>query len=348
MATIAAGGLATGVTAGSTTIQAISGGISGSTGLTVTAATLVSIAVSPANPSIAKGATKQFTATGTYSDSSTQNLTASATWSSTSTGVATIAAGGLATGATAGSTTIQATSGGISGSTGLTVTAATLVSVAVSPANPSIAKGATEQFTATGTYSDGSTQNLTASATWSSTNTGVATIAAGGLATGATAGSATIQATSGGISGSRRLDQLGIPARSAADTLSGGQAAQLGLAVALGTRAKVLLLDEPLANLDPLARREFIQVLLDAVKSDGSTALLSSHIVTDVEDACDRLAILAVARFVSTARSRKPKYPPPHRCRLAASGRDGRGFVPGQRREDRHDPVAARAGRGRG
>jgi ABC-2 type transport system ATP-binding protein len=90
----------------------------------------------------------------------------------------------------------------------------------------------------------------------------------------------------------RRLDQLAIPLDQKAGTLSGGQAAQLGLAVALGTRAKVLLLDEPLANLDPLARREFIQVLLDAVHSEGSTALLSSHIVTDVEDACDRLAIL--------------------------------------------------------
>ena len=90
----------------------------------------------------------------------------------------------------------------------------------------------------------------------------------------------------------RRLDQLGIPLDQRADTLSGGQGAQLGLAIALGTRANVLLLDEPLANLDPLARREFIQVLLDAVRSEGSTALLSSHIVTDVEDACDRLAIL--------------------------------------------------------
>jgi len=90
----------------------------------------------------------------------------------------------------------------------------------------------------------------------------------------------------------RRLDQLGIPLDQRADTLSGGQAAQLGLAVALGTRARILLLDEPLANLDPLARREFIQVLLDAVRTEGSTALLSSHIVTDVEDACDRLVIL--------------------------------------------------------
>ena len=175
------------------------------TGGTMTAPALLSISVTPANASITKGLTQQFTATGTYSDGSTQNLTASATWSSTNTGVATIAAGGLATGATAGGTTIQATSGGISGSTGLTVTAATLKSIAVTPANASIAKGLTQQFTATGTYSDGSTQNLTASATWSSTSTGVATIAAGGLATGATAGSTTIQATSGGISGSTGL-----------------------------------------------------------------------------------------------------------------------------------------------
>ena len=95
----------------------------------------------------------------------------------------------------------------------------------------------------------------------------------------------------------RRLEQLAIPLDQRADTLSGGQAAQLGLAVALGTRAKVLLLDEPLANLDPLARREFIQVLLDAIRSEGSTALLSSHIVTDVEDACDRLVILGSGKI---------------------------------------------------
>jgi ABC-2 type transport system ATP-binding protein len=96
----------------------------------------------------------------------------------------------------------------------------------------------------------------------------------------------------------RRLEQLAIPLEQRADTLSGGQAAQLGLAIALGTRAKVLLLDEPLANLDPLARREFIQVLLDAVKADGSTALLSSHIVTDVEEACDGLIILGAGKVL--------------------------------------------------
>ena len=96
----------------------------------------------------------------------------------------------------------------------------------------------------------------------------------------------------------KRLNQLGIPLDQRADTLSGGQAAQLGLAIALGTRAKVLLLDEPLANLDPLARREFIQVLIDAIRSDGSTVLLSSHIVTDVEEACDRLVILGAGKVL--------------------------------------------------
>jgi hypothetical protein len=204
VATITTGGLATGVATGSTTIKATSGSISGTTGVTVTAPALVSIAVTPANPSITIGATQQFTATGTYSDSSTQPLTSSVTWSSTSTSVATITSGGLATGLATGSTTIQATLGSISGSTGLTVTAS-LVSIKVTPANPSIAKGTTQQFTATGTYSDNGTLNLTNSVTWGSSSTAVATITSGGLATGLATGSTTIQATLGSISGSTGL-----------------------------------------------------------------------------------------------------------------------------------------------
>src|SRR6202050_3417358 len=205
VATIAAGGLATGVATGTSVIQAVSAGINGSTTLTVTPATLVSIAVTPANPSIAKGTKQQFTATGTFSDNSTQNLTSKVTWSSQTTTVATISAGGLATGVATGTSQIQAASGAITGSTTLTVTAATLVSIAVTPANPSIAKGATEQFTATGTFSDSSTQNLTSTATWSSVTTTTATITAGGLATGAGVGTSTISATSAGITGSTTL-----------------------------------------------------------------------------------------------------------------------------------------------
>ncbi len=94
----------------------------------------------------------------------------------------------------------------------------------------------------------------------------------------------------------RRLDDLDIPLSSLADELSGGQQAQVGLALALGVRAPVLLLDEPLASLDPLARREFLHVLVDAVRADGSTALLSSHVITDIEQACDRLLVLGAGK----------------------------------------------------
>jgi hypothetical protein len=78
--------------------------------------------VTPANATISAGSTEQYTATGTYSDGSQQNITQSVTWGSTNTAVATIASGGLATAVAAGSTTIQASSSGITGSTGLTVT----------------------------------------------------------------------------------------------------------------------------------------------------------------------------------------------------------------------------------
>jgi ABC-2 type transport system ATP-binding protein len=93
-----------------------------------------------------------------------------------------------------------------------------------------------------------------------------------------------------------RLDDLDIPLDARADELSGGQQAQVGLALALGVRAPVLLLDEPLASLDPLARREFLHVLVGAVRADGSTALLSSHVITDIEQACDRLLVLGAGR----------------------------------------------------
>jgi ABC-2 type transport system ATP-binding protein len=96
----------------------------------------------------------------------------------------------------------------------------------------------------------------------------------------------------------QRLAQLDIPAGRGARSLSGGQQAQVALALALGTRAPILLLDEPLASLDPLARREFLHLVTDAVRGDGATALLSSHIVTDIEQACDRLIVLGVGRVL--------------------------------------------------
>ncbi len=199
-------GLATTLTPGTTTITATSGTISGSATLTVTAAVLTSIAVTPATASVPAGDGHQFTATGTYSNGTTQNLTSTVQWTSSAISIATVSSGGLATGVTLGTATISATSGTISGSATLTVTAAVLTSIAVTPTTDSVAVGYTQQFTATGTYSNGTTQNLTSTASWTSSNTSVATIKVHtGLATTLTPGTTTITATSGTISGSATL-----------------------------------------------------------------------------------------------------------------------------------------------
>jgi ABC-2 type transport system ATP-binding protein len=95
-----------------------------------------------------------------------------------------------------------------------------------------------------------------------------------------------------------RLDDLAIPLDSTPGQLSGGQAAQVWLAIALGTRAPLLLLDEPLANLDPLARREFLQVVAAAAAEDDVTVLLSSHVIGDVEPIAQRLLLLADGRIL--------------------------------------------------
>jgi ABC-2 type transport system ATP-binding protein len=93
-----------------------------------------------------------------------------------------------------------------------------------------------------------------------------------------------------------RLNSVGVKLDRTVGQLSGGEQAQVALSIALGTRSPILLLDEPLASLDPLARREFLAVLVDDVRSTGATALLSSHIVTDVEQACDQLVVLTEGR----------------------------------------------------
>ena len=174
---------------------------------------LVSIAVAPANPSIALGLTRQFTATGNYTDNTTANITATSNWTSSNPAVATIGLNtGLATSVAAGTTTITATSGNISGNTTLTVTAPVLLSIAVTPANPSIVVGQTRQFTATGNYTNNTTANITGSANWTSSNPGVATIGLNtGLAVSVAAGNTTITATWGNISGNTTLS-IGAPA----------------------------------------------------------------------------------------------------------------------------------------
>ena len=93
-----------------------------------------------------------------------------------------------------------------------------------------------------------------------------------------------------------RLRRLGIPLGQRVGKLSGGQQAQVALALALGKRPDLLLLDEPVASLDPLARRDFLRTLVEAATERGITTLLSSHIIGDLEQTCDYLIILSDAR----------------------------------------------------
>jgi ABC-2 type transport system ATP-binding protein len=93
-----------------------------------------------------------------------------------------------------------------------------------------------------------------------------------------------------------RVERLGIPLDRRIRKLSGGQQAQVALGMALAKRPELVLLDEPLASLDPLARREFLRTLMDAVRDQRLTVLLSSHIITDLERVCDYLILLSASR----------------------------------------------------
>ena len=93
-----------------------------------------------------------------------------------------------------------------------------------------------------------------------------------------------------------RLRSLNVPLDRAAGSLSGGQRAQLALALTLAKRPRLLLLDEPVAALDPLARRQFLATLADAVAVGDLTVVLSSHLVADMERVADHLILLAASR----------------------------------------------------
>jgi ABC-2 type transport system ATP-binding protein len=90
----------------------------------------------------------------------------------------------------------------------------------------------------------------------------------------------------------RRIERLRLDPHQRAGRLSGGQRAQLALTLGLAKRPELLVLDEPVASLDPLARREFLQVLMEAVAEDDISVLLSSHVVSDLERVCDHVVVL--------------------------------------------------------
>jgi ABC-2 type transport system ATP-binding protein len=93
-----------------------------------------------------------------------------------------------------------------------------------------------------------------------------------------------------------RIETLGLDPKQPAGKLSGGQRAQLALTIAVAKRPDLLILDEPVASLDPLARREFLQSLMAFVAEHGLSVVLSSHLVADLERVCDYLVVLVASR----------------------------------------------------
>jgi uncharacterized protein YjdB len=204
IASVSAAGVATGVATGIATVAAHSGTLGASATITVkgASATLSSIAVTPATPSIPINTTLQLTATGSYSDGSSSDLTAFVTWSSSTIATATVSVSGLVEGVAGGSSTITATLGTVSNSTSVTVTAPTITSISVTPDDLTLPIGISQQFTASAIYSDGSIQDLVSGVTWSSSTTSVASVDNTGLAAILAAGTTTITATVGAFTDS--------------------------------------------------------------------------------------------------------------------------------------------------
>jgi uncharacterized protein YjdB len=219
VATVSSSGLVTGQSPGSTQITAsASNGISASTQVTVSSATLSSVTVTPNTSRIpAGGITQPLRATGFFSDGSSQDLTEVATWTSADTAVATVGntagnKGVVVSGSPAAETSVSitATVGAQSGVAVVTVVPLTLNTISVTPTNSTLPAGYEQSFVATGTYSDGNSYNLTSTVAWSSSSTAVATISSSnptfGVAQALSAGATTITAQLGAKSGSTTLN----------------------------------------------------------------------------------------------------------------------------------------------
>lgn len=222
-------GLATGVATGTAAMTASFRSKTGAANVTVLPPAVISIALTPVNPTVNIGASLQLVVIGTYSDKTTADLTSVSKYISASPAIASVNnTTGMSNGLSGGSSVITASYGTQLATTIITVPAATLSSITVTPANASILVGATQAYTATAIYSDNSTVNITQSAIWASGNTVVASVTSTGLATGFSAGATMISATSGTKSGSANLI-VNAPINPPASSINLGTATTFGV-----------------------------------------------------------------------------------------------------------------------
>jgi hypothetical protein len=170
---------------------------------------LAGVSISPDGHTIKLGTTQQFSATGTFQDENGAkgDVTAQTTWTSSDPEIATIDTNGVATGVAFGTTTIKGSCECFSSKATLTVGTENIIlsSITISPLDKRLITGTTQQFTATGKYSNDTTSDISSAVTWKSSDPGVATIDSRGGATAVSAGTTTISASSGGISGTTNL-----------------------------------------------------------------------------------------------------------------------------------------------
>ncbi|MCP4603545.1 MAG: hypothetical protein GY847_24010 [Proteobacteria bacterium] len=207
IASVSSEGVATGVSPGETTVRANAAGQVGEATLTVTAAELLSINVTPTNPTVGVGVSISFIAMGTFDDGSIADVTYSAIWESSDASIVEINGPGSARTMAAGVAMVSASVGSIRATTA--VTDAALSNIAISPSNPTIPKNNDLQFEATGEYDDGSELSITDQVTWNSASPSVALISnawgANGLASAIGAGTSTIRANLDGIDATTTL-----------------------------------------------------------------------------------------------------------------------------------------------
>lgn len=212
IATVSSRGLATAKNVGKSRVAARYSLITGATVMEVTPAALKSLTIAPLDPTLPKGTSLSFSATGLFTDGTTQDVTVAADWTVKDimgTGVASIDGTGTVLAEAMGQAEVSVEYMGQVASTTLNVTAASVVSLTVSPTAAVLAKGTTQQFTATARFSDGSSQDVTATAAWLAVDvsgSGVAAIGATGLAKANAVGTALVGCGYRGLSSSATLE----------------------------------------------------------------------------------------------------------------------------------------------
>jgi uncharacterized protein YjdB len=215
IAVVSSTGRVTAVSAGSAVITATSETVAGTSSVTVSNVPVASVTITPANPTLGVGQTLGMTAT--MRDAANNILSGRAvTWASQNQAVATVDAQGVVTAVASGSATLTATSEGVNGTTLITVSAVPVARVDVAPTSVSLNPGQTSQLTATA-Y-DASNNVLVRPVTWSSGDASVATVSATGLVTAVALGTATISATSGGVTGTSLITVALVPVASVSVT----------------------------------------------------------------------------------------------------------------------------------